>query len=76
MLSENPWNSGMVEYWGLKTVFILILISVLRVVSKKKINPFEPTIPTFQYSIIPRLRASAQSIFSDLAQKTEVSVLE
>jgi hypothetical protein len=36
------------EYLVLKTEFILILISVLPAVSKKRFHPFEPTIPTFQ----------------------------
>jgi len=38
------WMSGIMEYWVLKTEFILILISVLTTVSKKRFYPFEPII--------------------------------
>jgi hypothetical protein len=53
------------EYWQSKAEFILILISVLPAVSKKRFHPFKPNIPikpiipTFQYSIIPRNSSSA-----------------
>ena len=39
------------EYWVLKTEFILILISVLPAVSTKRFHSFEPIIQSFQYSI-------------------------
>jgi len=47
------------EYWDLKTEFMLILNPVLFAASKKRIHPFEPIIPTFQDSIIPRHKSSA-----------------
>jgi hypothetical protein len=53
------WNGGIMEYLVLKTVLMLILIPVVLAVSKKRFHPFEPIIPTFQYSIIPRHRSSA-----------------
>jgi len=34
------WNIGILEYWVLKTEFMLILISVLLAVSKKMISSF------------------------------------
>jgi len=64
------------EYWGLKMEFILILNSVLQAVSKKRFNPFEPIIPIFQYSIIPRHRSSAQPISSELDLRIRFSTLE
>jgi len=41
------------EYWVLKTEFILILISVLPTVSKKRCHPFEPIIPIYQL-VLPK----------------------
>jgi len=60
--------NGIMEYWVLKTEFILILISVFSAGSKKRFHPFKPIIPTFQYSIIPSNWPSAPPFCSDPAQ--------
>jgi len=67
------WNNGIL---GIKSGLGLILLSESCHSDKNKFHSAKPNIPSFQCSIIPRHMNTAQSIFSDLAQKTEVSVLE
>jgi hypothetical protein len=50
------WNNGIL---GFKNGIYPYFISVLPAVSKKRFHPFEPIIPTFQYSIIPRRKSWA-----------------
>jgi hypothetical protein len=62
------WNVGIMEYWESKTDEGLILNSNPYHLYKNRPHSAKPSIPTFQYSIIPWHMFTAQPIFSDLAQ--------
>jgi hypothetical protein len=63
------------EYWESKADDGLILYFDPCHPCKNRFHSANPSIPTFQYSIIPWYRFTAQPIFSDLAQRTRFSML-
>jgi hypothetical protein len=67
------WNNGIL---GIETDDGLILNSDPCHLYKIRSHSAKPSIPTFQYSIIPGHRFTAQPIFSDLAQRTRFSMIE
>jgi hypothetical protein len=49
----EKWNGGKMEYWELKTDDGLILFSGPYHPDKNRSHSAKPSIPSFQYSIIP-----------------------
>ena len=64
------------EYWESKTDDGLILNSDPCHLYKIRSHSAKPSVPAFQYSIIPEHMFTAQPIASDLAQRTRFSMLE
>jgi hypothetical protein len=52
-LRMEYWNGGIMEYWESKADDSLILYSAPCHPNKNRSNSAKPSIPTFQYSIIP-----------------------
>jgi len=75
-LLRQAINGGTMEYWGSKTDDGLILISDPSYHDQIRPYSAKPSIPAFQYSIIPSQMATAQPIISDLAQIARFPMLE
>jgi len=64
------------EYWVSNTDDYRILVSDPCHRYKNRSHSAKPNIPKLQYSIIPLRRVTVQPIFSNLAQRIRISVID